>query len=214
MVFVKVRSQNIYQFGMLPNLNMGYEFSKDWTLNSRIEARQVFYEPRFNQFKELGYQYLFTDVSSFVSKKIDNKSLGGGYLVRIGRNIIMHRFMQQYLAKKQYSTFKLSHRFRTDQSFAIYAKPEFRFRYRIAIEKLINGQTLNLNEFYFKLNNEYLNKFKEGYDIEVRIVPLLGYTLSEKQRLEFGLDYRVDSLIRVNKTKHEFWLRINYYWKL
>ncbi|WP_203256884.1 DUF2490 domain-containing protein [Hyunsoonleella ulvae] len=199
---------------MLPNLNIGFKLYNGWTLNSRVEARQVFSEGNFNKSEILGSKYLFTDVTNFVSKKIYNKSFGGGYLTRFGRDIVMHRFIQQYLYIREYSTFKLSHRLRADQSFEVQNKPEFRFRYRIALEKPINGQTLNLNEFYFKLNNEYLNKFKEGYDIEVRIVPLLGYTLSEKERLEFGLDYRVAAFIKASETEHKFWLRINYYWKL
>lgn len=118
----------------------------------------------------------------------------------------MHRFVQQILFRKEYNTFLLSHRFRADQSFDKFDIPEYRLRYKISLELPLNGK-----RFYLKLNNEILNKFKSGYDLELRMIPLIGYTLFEKPRLEFGLDYRVDSFIKKNYLSHRFWISINYF---
>ncbi|WP_299546881.1 DUF2490 domain-containing protein [Seonamhaeicola sp.] len=212
---IKIHSQEIYQFGLLPNISLSDELGEHWRLSSSIESRQILKEGAFHQPKNFGYQYLLTDVTTIFSKKVNNtSSYGGGYLLRLEDRRIMHRFIQQVLFKTTYRTFKLSHRFRTDQSFEHSDVPEFRFRYRLSMEFPLNGKVLNLKEFYFRLNSEGLNKFKSGYSLETRLVPLLGYTISKKQRFEFGLDYRMGSLLSRDQTNHKFWLKFNYYCKL
>tara|TARA_R110002111_G_scaffold188780_1_gene254190 strand:+ start:281 stop:883 length:603 start_codon:yes stop_codon:yes gene_type:complete len=200
---------------MIPNINIKHGLSGDWSLNSRIEFRQVLKEGLFNQSESFNYNYIHTDLRAIISLKGSlNNSIGGGYLIRLKDNSNMHRFIQQIIFRTEYNSFRLSHRFRSDQSFDKYDTPEFRFRYRISFELPLNGKTLNLEEFYLKLNNEYLNNFKNGYDLELRIIPLIGYTFFEKQRLEFGLDYRVDSFIKTNKPSNRFWISINYFFVL
>lgn len=214
-LFLKGYSQEAYQFGLLPNISLSNALGKRWHLSSSIESRQVLEEGIFNQPKAFDYQYLLTDFTTIFSKKVDNAhAFGGGYLLRFEGGMIMHRFIQQVIFKRAYSTIKLSHRFRTDQSFGHYNAPEFRLRYRLSMEFPLNGQVLNLKEFYLRLNGECLNKFKSGYILEARLVPLLGYTISEKERFEFGLDYRADSILSRYQTSHKFWLKLNYYCKL
>jgi hypothetical protein len=215
LTYLNVNSQDAYQFGMLPNINVRHRVSDGWSINSRMEFRQIFKEGLFNQSESFNYNYIHTDLGAIISLQGSlNNSIGGGYLIRLKDDSNMHRFIQQIIFRKEYNTFRLSLRFRSDQSFDRYDAPEFRFRYRISFELPLNGKILNLKEFYLRLNNEYLNNFKNGYDLELRIIPLIGYTLFEKQRLEFGLDYRVDSFIKKNKSNHKFWISINYFFIL
>ena len=73
---------------------------------------------------------------------------------------------------------------------------------------------LHPSPFYLKINNEYLNAFEDReYDLEIRFSPLLGYKLNEGNKLEFGLDYRLDSFLE-SVTKNHFWTSINWYLKL
>ena len=78
----------------------------------------------------------------------------------------------------------------------------------------MNGKSIDPKEFYLKINNEYLNAFEDReYDLEIRFSPLLGLKLNERNQLELGLDYRLDSFLE-NKTRNHFWTSINWYLKL
>ena len=78
----------------------------------------------------------------------------------------------------------------------------------------MNGKSIDPKEFYLKINNEYLNAFEDReYDLEIRFSPLLGLKLNERNKLELGLDYRLDSFLE-NKTRNHFWTSINWYLKL
>ena len=94
------------------------------------------------------------------------------------------------------------------------APTEYRFRYRATLENPLNGKSIDPKEFYLKINNEYLNAFEDReYDLEIRFSPLLGLKLNERNKLELGLDYRLDSFLE-NKTRNHFWTSINWYLKL
>jgi hypothetical protein len=107
--------------------------------------------------------------------------------------------------------FRLVHRFSTDQTFSKEEKPEFRLRYRIASEVALSGESVDPNEFYFKFNNEYLKSWQDAdNDLEIHLVPLLGYNLVNNNKIEMGLDYRVNSFLD-NNTRHSFWMNVNWF---
>jgi len=86
-----------------------------------------------------------------------------------------------------------------------------RLMYRFFAEIPLSGHTLDPNEFYLKTGTEYLNSFEEEeYDLEIRITGFTGYTISQKSKLELGLDYRTDSFID-NNIRNRFWLAISFY---
>ena len=64
-----------------------------------------------------------------------------------------------------------------------------------------------MKEFYLKLGNELLYDFT---DLEIRITPYLGYQISKKDRIEFGLDYRLREFIK-NNTQNDLWFRTTWY---
>ncbi|MBX2827536.1 MAG: hypothetical protein KTR22_05205, partial [Flavobacteriaceae bacterium] len=75
----------------------------------------------------------------------------------------------------------------------------------------LNGQSVDPKEFYFKFNHEYLNAWEQNdYDLEIRAVPHLGYKVSKSNKLEFGLDYRLNSFLNTSPS-HRFWTVINWY---
>ena len=131
--------------------------------------------------------------------------------MRIVENRLVHRLIQQLSFTKNYTGFKLSHRFRADQTFHEQISTQYRFRYRLASEIALDGLNVDPKEFYLKINNEYLNILRDGvYDLEIRLTPFLGYKFTDSQKLEIGIDYRFKSFIR-DTVLHQFWLGINWY---
>lgn len=91
-------AQEKYDLGFLPSITIEKQFSSSWNLNTKIESRQV-----FTGYVGFNYDYLLTDFTSIVDKKIGfNHNLGGGYVLRVNGNILMHRFIQQFSLDKEY----------------------------------------------------------------------------------------------------------------
>lgn len=161
------------------------------------------------------YDYLLTDVSLVVTKRIAaNITVGGGYLIRAEDDVFKNRAIQQISFSKKYPGFRMAHRIMTDQTFEKNENPELRLRYRISSEIPLEGQSIDVNEFYLKINNEYLNSWqRDDYDLEIRWVALFGYAVSPLNDLEMGIDYRLDSFINGN-SRNRIWLSINFFHSL
>ncbi|GJM63367.1 hypothetical protein PEDI_39190 [Persicobacter diffluens] len=193
-------------FGFLPSVNINKKLPKDWAINFKTESRQAFIE------EEVKYEYLQTDISLAASKKISlNSTIAAGYLLRIEGGVLKHRSIQQLNIIDRNVRYKLAHRFSTDQTFDPEEANEYRLRYRISAEIPMSGESLDVNEFFVKLGNEYLNAFSEAnYDLEIRALGFLGYVVSPRNKVELGVDYRIDSFIS-NAAQHQFWAGLNFY---
>jgi len=202
-------AQSSYQYGIIPSINLIKKFPRNWSANFKVESRQSLYN------HELKYEYLLTDGSLVVTKRIaSNITVGGGYLIRAEDDELKNRAIQQISFGKKYPGFRMAHRVMTDQTFEKNNKAEFRLRYRISSEIPLEGQSLDVKEFYLKINNEYLNSWEgDDYDMEIRWVALLGYSVSPVNDLEIGLDYRLDSFIEGN-SRNRIWLSINIFHSL
>lgn len=202
-----------YLVGLLPTVNLNYKLDNNWSLNSKVESRGLLEEGTFgleNQGSDVSY--ILTDFSLIAAKKFGLASkISAGYLSRFREDEIVHRLIQQYTVVQQLPTYRLSHRVVADQTFSPSESPEFRLRYRIASELPFEGQSTDPSEFYLKLGNEYLGSVQgSDYDLEIRLVPMLGYYISPNQKAELGLDYRVRSFL-TSDTRHTFWMSMNWY---
>jgi hypothetical protein len=215
-------TQSIYRVGSMPSVNINYGLKNNWALHFKTESRLLFQSGQFGKEPVRDFDYLLSDISMVVSKKTGlNSNLGGGCLVRILENQAIHRTIQQFSIVRQFNSFRLAHRFSADQSFNLNPNDEFklkyvqyRLRYRIAAEFPLNGQSVDAREFYLKVNNEYLYGWQNSdNDIEIRIVPLIGYNFVDKSKLELGLDYRLDSFLNA-ATRNSFWLSVNWFFKI
>lgn len=207
-----VYAQSIVQFGGLPSLNFNKKLKNDWSLNTKIESRQLFQRREINGNIDTKYDYLLTDFSLIAAKKVGlNSRIAGGYLLRLEEGKLAHRFVQQYIIVQKLSGFRLAHRFLTDQTFSENENPEFRKRYRISSELPLNGESVDQGEFYIKINNEYINSLQaKKYDLELRFVPLIGYDITDKLKLESGIDYRLNSFVSSN-SRQSFWMVLNFF---
>jgi hypothetical protein len=205
-------AQGSYQLGMLPSINMNKSLAHDWKLNFKIESRQELKRGFFEEKSDFDYEYLLTDFSVIAAKKVAlNQSLAIGHLLRLRDGQLVNRSIQQFIITKKYPGIRLSHRLATDQTFAKGQDTEYRFRYRLATEIALNGQTVDPKEFYLKIGNEYLTSLQgDDFGFEIRMVPMLGYEFSDSKKLEYGLDYRLDSLGKGN-SRSRFWIGINWY---
>lgn len=205
-------SQRDFSAGLLPSLNVTKPLPDSYTLNFRLESRQFIYETPSNSTNEFNYEYVLTDLTTILARKIDfNKSIALGYLFRIEENGITHRTIQQFFITQRLETLKLSHRIVTDQTFSKNSETTYRLRYRIATELPLQGTTVDAQEFYFKFNNEYLASFEKSlFDVEIRLVPFLGYEFNGDQKLELGFDYRINSFVN-NATSQRLFLSVNFF---
>ena len=205
-----VFAQSTYRLGVLPALNLSKKLKNDWSLNAKLESRKLFRKGEIGGDSDNDYEYILTDLSVIAAKKVGlNSRIAGGYLVRFEDGGLSHRLIQQYVIVQKLSRWRLAHRISSDQTFSETEEPEFRFRYRITSEIPLNGETVDPTEFYIKLNNEYVNSFQANeYDLEIRLVSLFGYDISENLKMETGLDYRVNSFLN-HTTRHSYWMTFN-----
>lgn len=203
-------SQAVYRIGTLPSINLNKKYKKDWSANTRIESRQLFRSGIVNGEVTDNYRYVLNDFSFIGAKKVGlNSRIAIGYLLRVEGQTLIHRSIQQYTIVQRLSGFRLAHRFVSDQTFSPVEAPEFRLRYRVSTELPFNGESVDPKEFYLKFNNEYVNGWQGGgYDLEVRIIPILGYHASVKVKVEAGLDYRIDSFV-AGFPRHSYWTAFN-----
>lgn len=206
------RAQSSYEVGWLPSLTLNKKLPKDYVLNFKVESRQVFESGVFDTDIRDGYNYILTDFTTIVGKKIGiNSSLNLGYLFRVENNTIIHRSIQQLIWVNRYEGFKLGHRVATDQTFEPGEAPAYRLRYRAVGELPLSGLEVDTKEFYLKGGVEYLNELQSSnYQGELRLLPFIGYALNPKQKLELGLDYRLGDFID-NAPEHTFWIAMNWY---
>jgi hypothetical protein len=217
LVFItgKANAQDAYLLGSLPSLNLSKGLGGDWSLNLKAESRLRILQGEFGGNAQSDLSFQLADFALTASRKTGlNNALAGGYLIRLRGEQIFHRFIQQFTVVRRFETFRMAHRFSSDQTFNSDNPWELRLRYRITAEIPLNGQSVDPGEFYIKLNNEYLNSWQEGEpDLEIRLVPLAGFVFNDSNKLEFGLDYRLSSFIE-GGSRNSFWFNIGWYIKV
>ncbi len=208
-VFTLVNAQSNSQFGTMPSVNLNKRLGKDWSANMKVETRQ------FMLSNKPYIEHKLTDISAIVAKRVTaNVSVGVGYLMRIEGSDIENRTLQQISFVKRYSTFRMSHRFMFDQTFARNIDTELRLRYRLSAEIPLEGNSVDEKEFYLKLNNEYLNSLQKGdYDLEIRGAGYICYSISARNDIEFGIDYRTNSFLN-GYQRQRIYLSINFFHSL
>ncbi|MBQ4822735.1 DUF2490 domain-containing protein [Aquimarina sp. MMG016] len=206
-------AQSSFTNGLLPKVVLSNQLSDHTKLINSIESRQLLWDDMLDN--KFSYDYVLTDLTTIVSHKIGaSQSINLGYLFRIEGDEIVHRSIQQFTIVKNLDALRLGHRFVTDQTFSNRKSPSFRLRYRVTLEKPLNGDRVDPNEFYLKFNNEYLGSYQSNKaDLEIRIIPFIGYELNAKNKLELGLDYRLSEFFD-SASQNRLWLSMNWYYSI
>ena len=209
-------SQTTYEAGILPTLSLSKKFEKGYNLSFLIGSRDAFISGAFQGTPQYSYEHILTDMAIISSKKVGiNNKIAFGYQFRIRDKRIFHRWIQQFtIINTQIDGLRMAHRIAADETYVDGDPLTVRFRYRLTTEIPLNGVSADPKEWYFKLNHEYLNAFQSNeYDLEIRLVPLFGYKFSDTNKLETGIDYRINSFID-SAAKHRLWLSLNWYLKI
>lgn len=205
-------AQHIYRLGWLPQINTSFSLQNNWKLNTELENRVLLLEGPKSNFSNSRSRLERSDIELVLTKKTGARgTAGAGYLIRLEDGLLIHRFIQQYSFVQKLNGIRLAHRFRTDETFEKREAPQYRARYRIGIEKPLNGQSIDPRELYIKITNEYLGIFQSGnFNLDIRGLAVAGYMISDKFQWEIGIDYRAEELLSADK-ENQFWLSMTWY---
>jgi len=201
-----LHSQSSYRAGILPVINFTVPVSDNWKLNIRYESRHILREGLFSRSSSFDYNYQLSDLAAVASRPIGlGKFLAGGMQIRHSSGNLEFRLMQQFTYSPLNVGFRSVHRIAMDQSFRESKPARYRLRYRYAVQWALNGQSIDLHEWYIKLGSEILNAVEGAdYDLEFRILPFLGYRLNSDTKIELGLDYRLGGIMD-DSMQHSIW---------
>ena len=201
-----------YILGVLPEININKSLSNEWKVNANVESRQAFREGLFEESPAYDYEYLLTDISAAVTKGMFFQNAWTlGYLLRLQKDAPAHRLFQQYTFNRRYVGFRIGYRLAADQTFERDVPTEFRFRFRASGELPLRGQAVDRGEYYLKASHEYLNKWAgETYDLETRFTAALGRQIRDFNKLEIGLDYRIDNFLN-GAPASSFWMTAGWF---
>lgn len=208
-------SQESYRAGTLTQINLNAPLGKKYKLNTKLEARQIFSEKEIDKSRKNQFRYERTDLYFVVTRKVSaDNTVGLGYLVRLEEGKLAHRFIQQFNTVHEYDMFTLAHRFVLDETFRHDQPLELRLRYRVGLEKSLNGQSIDPREFYLKINNEYLAIWSNpNTDLEIRASAALGYNIKDNNKVELGLEYRINEFYK-SANGQQFWITIAWYYSI
>lgn len=204
--------QSNYRAGTLSQINVNVKLADTWKLNTKLETRQILSRKEPETPASHRFEYERTDLNFILTKKVSaDNTVGGGYLVRLEESRFTHRLIQQFSTVKNLDVLRVAHRIVTDETISAHAPAEFRLRYRLGLEMPLNGRQIDPKEFYGKVNNEYLGIFSNSDpDLEIRGLLALGYNASDSNKIELGLEYRVNEFNASIKAQ-QFWLTIAWF---
>lgn len=207
-----VFSQAVYRAGTLPQLNVNIKISDNLKLNNKLESRQIFSEKEEEQQTRNRFRYERADLTMVLTRKLSAaNTVGGGYLIRLEDGRFIHRLIQQFNIVTNNEYARIAHRIVTDETFRRDSAVQVRLRYRIGIEKALNGINIDPKEFYAKLNNEYLGIYEDkSADLEIRALLALGYNATDNNKIELGFEYRVNEFNKSVQAQ-QYWLAISWF---
>lgn len=205
-------SQERYVAGTLPQVNVNFSLPKKFKLNTKLESRQLFAERELNEPGNNRFRYERTDLALVLTKKASlNSTLGGGYLIRLEDHQFVHRFIQQANLVNDLALITVAHRFVVDETFRQTEPLEVRARYRLSLEKALNGREIDAHEMYVKVNNEYLGIWSSNRtDLEIRGSLALGYNAINDTKIELGFEYRVNEFDQPRQA-HQYWATVSWF---
>lgn len=187
--------------GWLPTINYNIDLKRGWKINGKLESRFNFQSPIYG----------LTDLQVGAAVKTrPNQSFSVAYLIRHEESLLSHRFIQQYTLVNKFRSLSFGQRFRADQTLNS-SNQTYRLRYRMTFILPFNGEAVDVQEFYFKGNNEYFVSYRNQLTAEFRIAPAVGFQLT-KSEIELGLDYRFSGIGSV--TRQQIWLSTAFYFNI
>lgn len=176
-----------------PKLAFSANINERWSYN--LQAGGLHFLDNLSRQSE-GQHTERVDARAFLSYSFFRKrKLSVGYMYRKTQPFeenpgYEHRLSTLYSFQNYAQAWRLGHRIMAEQRWRS-SSNQFRMRYRFSGDVPLQGQKLDVNEFYFLASNELvLAADSESYSLENRFTSLLGWQMSESIKLELGAEYR------------------------
>ncbi|MFP4844268.1 DUF2490 domain-containing protein [Winogradskyella sp. PE311] len=192
---VILHSQNDFEGLGETAIALNHEATSNYKMNFALRSRYYIHrEPKFS------FETRQLDFVHFSTLNLDyNHSISGGIQYRLrevidgGSNEL--RLTQQFNYTKKSEAMRFGHRVRFEQRI-LEQLTIFRSRYRFALDIPLNGEKLDVGERYFVISMETLlsNGRLIKPELDHRTTAQLGWLISEKLKLQLGLEYRFESL--------------------
>jgi hypothetical protein len=204
-----------YNTGLMPTININKKISDVWKTNLKLENQLMISQGTTGFFKDPDADFKRTDAQFSATRKLNYKSsLTGGYMLRMDEKKPAHRVSLFYSTVRQLRSLALGQRFGFDQTFKPGNHNELRLRYRLSTVIPLNCTSIDQDESYVKLSNEYIGSDDGGVRaLEVRGLAAVGHEIGSRQKAELGLDYR-RSEIGTNANVQTLWVYLGWYYKL
>jgi hypothetical protein len=202
-------SQDTFTAYLQPQVALNYKVVAGYSHNFSMTQRNYLYDT-----SELQLKTRQLDLAHFSNLKIrDNQSLAFGIQYRFRKNFEPDRnnelrLTQQYNSTSKPRIARFGHRVRSEQRITS-TLTTHRFRYRFAIDFPLNGEKLDVGETYVVASTESLLSVAKGQGpaYDQRITGTIGWLLTEKTKLQFGLEYRAENYAR--RTEDVVFLNAN-----
>lgn len=199
--------------GLFPELSLTKKVNELYKVNFKVENQHVVFDNRDSEFENPQFTHYRTDIMGFFDRSLrPGMSVALGLFHRFQENEDGNRIIQQFALLQKSRVLRINHRFRTDQTFTRNQPLELRFRYRLSVEIPLEGEEVDLGEFYLLTSGESIFSRQGGdFEIENRLAASLGRFFSKKEKLEWGIDYRTDGFIQEG-FRTRLWGKISYYY--
>lgn len=185
--------------------SINHDFSQSYKTNFALRSRYFLYRD-----ESVNFENRQVDLVHFSTLSLDYRhslSIGIQYRIREsidgGSNEL--RLMQQFNYTKRNETLRFGHRFRFEQRILL-DLTILRSRYRFALDLPLNGIKLDVGETYLVLSMEAL--LSQGKiikpELDHRTTGNIGWAISKKSKLQFGLEYRFEAFN--SKTEHKLFV--------
>ncbi len=209
--------ENVVYTGFFPEAALTGSVSDRVQLTFKVESQHRSYDNRAAAGERWEYFHYRTDLQGFVALSLNPFwKVSGGYQYRLegGNGPNTHRSIQQIAYVQRLMRSRLGHRLRTDQTYHPSEAVALRARYRLSVEIPLVGQSLDPGEFYLLLSDEIIYAYQGGdSEFENRLVGSLGRYISQRAKLEAGLDYRTDRYL-AEGFRTRLWLKVGGYFSL
>ena len=170
------------------------DINNNYKVNFAIRSRYYLYQE-----DNFSFENRQLDFVHFSTLNLDyNHSVSFGIQYRIresidgGSNEL--RLTQQFNYTKKNEALRFGHRIRFEQRI-LEDLTILRSRYRFALDFPLNGEKLDIGEAYFVGSIEALlsNSKNEQPELDHRTTTQFGWLVSEKLKLQFGMEYRFEA---------------------
>lgn len=191
---LKAVAQNDFEGLGETSFAVNSKVSDNYKINFAVRSRYYLYQDA-----DFNFENRQLDFVHFSTLNLDyNHSISLGIQYRIRESIDGEsdelRLVQQFSYTKANNGLRFGHRFQFEQRI-FKTLTILRSRYRFGLDFPLNGEKLDLGEPYLVTSMEALlsqsNKIKP--ELDHRTTAQIGWLISEKSKLQFGLEYRFEA---------------------